>query len=427
MDAIFALASARGKAGVSVVRVSGQGLQQSLSGLVTSWPAPRQAALRKLWLDSELLDQALVVCFPYGGSFTGEEVIEIHVHGSVAIVSRLLEWLGKQDGLRLAEAGEFTRRALMNGCIDLTQVEGLADLIDAETEAQRKQAMRVFSGDLAAKCDQWKGHLLKAVACLAAAIDFAEEDLPETLIASADLHVCTVLSELRKEVDGFRVSERIRDGFEVAILGLPNVGKSTLLNRIAGRDVALTSAQAGTTRDIVEVRMDLAGIPVTFLDTAGLRETSDQIESMGVERAILRAQAADLRVFLISEGVEEIGLVPFEGDLVYYAKDDSGDRPLGVSGVTGAGVARLLADVELRLEKENASAALITRQRHRAAVGEAIESLEAFRRYSQASTVRIEILSMYLEEALESLSFLMGKFDIEDVLGEIFSSFCIGK
>jgi len=427
MDIIFAQASARGKAGVSIVRVSGDGLREGLAELVTSWPEPRQAGLRTLRIGDEVLDHALVIWFPAGSSFTGEEVVEFHLHGSMAIIAGLLDHLGSLEGFRLAEPGEFTRRALLNGRLDLTRVEGLADLIDAETEAQRRQAMRVFSGALAEKCEIWRGHLLKASAYLAATIDFAEEDLPDVLVSAADEHVRLVLEDLKREMEGFRTSERIRDGFEVAILGRPNVGKSTLLNRIAGREAALTSSIAGTTRDIIEVRMDLGGLPVTFLDTAGLRDSQDPIELMGINRAMKRAVDANIRVFLIENRGEEFALEPLAGDIVLISKDDGAERVDGVSGKTGAGVANFLNQIEERLKHRSASASLITRQRHQKAVRNAIHALERFHEAHKSLVVGEELLSEYLREALDELGYLMGKFDIEEVLGELFSSFCIGK
>ncbi|MFT6075012.1 MAG: tRNA modification GTPase, partial [Yoonia sp.] len=247
----------------------------------------------------ELLDEALILCFDAGKSFTGEEVVELQLHGSPAVVSAVMRVLGSNSELRQAEAGEFTRRALENGRLDLAEVEGLADLIDAETESQRKQAVRVFSGALGALADGWRTKLIRAAALLEATIDFADEEVPFDVTPEVRELLDSVASEMQREADGVRAAERVRDGFEVAIIGAPNVGKSTLLNMLAGRDVAITSEIAGTTRDVIEVRMDLNGLPVTLLDTAGLRETDDIVEGLGVARAQERAERADLRIHLI--------------------------------------------------------------------------------------------------------------------------------
>ena len=286
MDTIFALSSAQGKAGVAVLRVSGPRAFDVCLALCGSLPELRCASVRTLRdANGERLDQALVLRFAAGSSFTGEDSVEFQTHGSVAVTSAVMAELSRFNDLRIAEPGEFTRRALDNGSLDAAQVEGLADLIDAETEAQRKQALRVLSGDLGNKAEKWRRDLIRSVALLEATIDFADEEVPVDVSAEVSTLVNGVRQQLQTEVAGIAVAERIRSGFEVAIVGAPNVGKSTLLNALAGRDAAITSELAGTTRDVIEVRMDLKGLPVTVLDTAGLRETDDQIEAMGVVRA----------------------------------------------------------------------------------------------------------------------------------------------
>ena len=298
MSTIFAQASAAGKAGVAVVRISGPQAFSAASQLCGSLPAPRQAGLRRLRSAAgEVLDEALVLCFSEKASFTGEETVELQTHGSVAVVNALLAELGTVDGLRLAEPGEFTRRALANGRLDLAQVEGLADLIASETEAQRQQALRLFSGGLGDLAAHWRERLIRASALLTVTIDFADEEVPVDVSPEVLELIAEVQTAMQAQVDGFGAAERIRTGYEVAIVGPPNVGKSTLLNALAGRDAAITSEVAGTTRDVIEVRMELAGLPVTLLDTAGLRETDDTVEKIGVARALERAKAADLRVF----------------------------------------------------------------------------------------------------------------------------------
>ncbi|HGG65032.1 MAG TPA: tRNA uridine-5-carboxymethylaminomethyl(34) synthesis GTPase MnmE, partial [Rhodobacteraceae bacterium] len=287
MSTIYALATALGKSGVAVIRLSGPRALDAAKTLAGTLPEPRVAGLRALRdSDGVLLDQALVLTFMAGHSFTGEDVAELHLHGGPATIKAVLQTLGDLDGLRMAEPGEFTRRALENGCLDLAQIEGLSDLLDAETEAQRKQALRVFSGALGDKAESWRSQLIRAAALLEATIDFADEDVPVDVTPEVSDLLNSVMAALKTEATGVQISERIRDGFEVAIVGAPNVGKSSLLNRLAGRDAAITSEIAGTTRDVIEVRMDLNGLPVTILDTAGLRETDDTVEGIGIERAL---------------------------------------------------------------------------------------------------------------------------------------------
>ncbi len=348
MSTIFAQASAAGKAGVAVVRISGPQAFSAASQLCGSLPAPRQAGLRRLRSAAgEVLDEALVLCFSEKASFTGEETVELQTHGSVAVVNALLAELGRIDGLRLAEPGEFTRRALANGRLDLAQVEGLADLIASETEAQRQQALRLFSGGLGDLAAHWRERLIRASALLTVTIDFADEEVPVDVSPEVLELIAEVQTAMQAQVDGFGAAERIRTGYEVAIVGPPNVGKSTLLNALAGRDAAITSEVAGTTRDVIEVRMELAGLPVTLLDTAGLRETDDTVEKIGVARALERAKAADLRVFLI-ESDSKPEFDPAPDDIVLTSKADlSGEKFGAVSGKTGAGVAGSLSKLVL--------------------------------------------------------------------------------
>jgi tRNA modification GTPase len=431
MDTIFAPATARGRAGLAVVRMSGPAAWDALAALGVRLPPPRQAALRRIYdRGGELLDEALVLLFEEGASFTGERVAELHLHGSPATVAAVLRVLAGLPGLRPAEPGEFTRRALENGRLDLAQVEGLADLIDAETEAQRRQALRVFEGALGRKAEAWRARLIRAAALLEATIDFADEDVPADVTPEVLSLIDGLIPELRAEVEGAVAAERIRDGHEVAIVGAPNAGKSTLLNALAGREAAITSAVAGTTRDVIEVRMDLAGLPVTFLDTAGLRETEDAVETIGVARARARAEAADLRVFLLGGEGEVKGLEPRPGDIVVQGKADLGGGAgghLAVSGRTGAGLGELIARIVAELEPRAARAATATRERHRAAIARALSALEAARQEVAHGAGRAEIAAEELRSAIRALDSLTGRIDVEHLLDEIFASFCIGK
>ncbi|MGR3712826.1 MAG: tRNA uridine-5-carboxymethylaminomethyl(34) synthesis GTPase MnmE [Shimia sp.] len=427
-DTIFALATAPGKAGVAVVRVSGSRAADTGRALFGELPEPRFATLKVLKdRDGRRLDQALVLYFPDKNSFTGEEVLELHLHGSTAVVNAVLRELSEMDGLRMAEAGEFTRRALENGCLDLAQVEGLADLIDAETEAQRRQALRVLSGDLGTLAGKWRTDLIRAAALIEATIDFADEDVPVDVTPEVTGLLSGVRGELDVEIAGVDTAERIRSGFEVAILGAPNVGKSTLLNALAGREAAITSEYAGTTRDVIEVRMELNGLPVTLLDTAGLRETDDHVEGIGIERARQRAEAADLRVFLIDGDVLP-DIAPLETDVVRAAKADTLAVPQNaISGKTGLGVAELITEITEKLSGQAGRSGVATRERHRIAMKRASESLNAARSVLELGPDHYDIGAEELRTAIRALDSIVGQVDVENLLDEIFSSFCIGK
>jgi tRNA modification GTPase len=429
MDTIFALASGRGKAGVAVIRLSGPLAHAAVERLAGSLPEPRRASVRRLTgSDSTHLDEALVLAFPEGASFTGEAVAELHLHGSPAVVAAVLRELGAIPGLRLAEPGEFTRRALENDRLDLAQVEGLADLIEAETEAQRRQALRVLSGDLGRRAETWRTALIRAAALLEATIDFADEEVPTDVTPEVTALLDATLADLRREAEGVTVAERIRDGFEVAIVGRPNAGKSTLLNALAGREAAITSEVAGTTRDVIEVRMDLRGLPVTILDTAGLRDTADTVESIGVARAIERAKAADLRVFLLEDEGETLPLAPLPGDITALGKADIRTGPtFAVSGKTGAGITRLIDRITDTLATRAQGAGIAIRERHRTAIQRAIRALESARGEVQHGPDRTELAAEDLRTAVRALDSLVGRVDVEDILDEIFASFCLGK
>lgn len=428
MDTIYALATARGRSGLAVVRISGPAAFAAGLALCGALPAARVAGLRRLTWGGELLDEALVLSFAEGASFTGEAVVELHCHGGPAVVGAVLRALSEQPGLRLAEPGEFTRRALENGVLDLAQVEGLADLIDAETEAQRRQAVRVLSGSVGRRVEGWRRDLIRAGALLEATIDFADEDVPVDVSPEVLALIDGLMDDLGREAAGVAAAERIRDGFEVAIVGAPNAGKSTLLNQLAGREAAITSEIAGTTRDVIEVRMEIAGLPVTFLDTAGLRETEDRLEQAGIDRALARAQAADLRLFLM-DGAAVPGLQPEGDDLVVLGKADtrSSVDGLAVSGKTGAGVPELMARIGGILRDRVGSAGALVRERHRVAVTTAIRSLAESRAEVVRHDSRVELAAEHLRQAVRALDALVGRVDVDELLGEIFASFCIGK
>jgi tRNA modification GTPase len=426
-DTIFALATARGKAGVAVIRISGPAALQAAAGLGVRGLQPRLASLRSLIWNGALVDQALVLYFPKGGSFTGEEVVEFQIHGSNAVASALLRFLGEIPGLRPAEAGEFTRRALENGQLDLTQVEGLADLIEAETEAQRKQAQRVLSGAIGQRAATWRVDLVRAAALIEATIDFADEDVPVDVTPEVSAIIDRLLGDFRRELAGVAVSERIRDGFEVAIIGAPNAGKSSLLNVLAGREAAITSSIAGTTRDVIEVRMDLAGLPVTLLDTAGLRETEDEIERIGVKRARERAEQADLRVILMDPSETSPPIAPMDEDILIWSKADTHPRPNAISSVTGQGIDDLVAALVQRLEAKAAGAGMLIRERQRRALFDAAASLESAKNWLYRGNAFAEFVAADLRATSHGLQAMVGQIGVETLLDEIFASFCIGK
>lgn len=426
MDTIFALASARGKAGVAVVRVSGPHAVEALSILVDSVPEPRVPSLRTLRSEHGVLDEALVLVFAEGQSFTGEETVELHLHGSTAIVSAVLRALGELPRLRGAEPGEFTRRALENDRLDIAQVEGLADLIESETEAQRRQALKVFSGAIGEKVERWRKDLIRAAALLEATIDFVDEDVPTNVFPEVEALLAGVSGELSAEIAGSVAAERIRDGFEVAIVGPPNAGKSTLLNALAGRQAAITSEIAGTTRDVIEVKMDLAGLPVTLLDTAGVRDTEDTVESLGVDLALSRAETADLRIILLASPEAEPIVEPLSDDIVVSGKLDT-TYGANFSALTGEGIERLIAKIVSRLEQKAMGAGIAIRERHRVAMQRAEGSLGIARVQISVAPELVELIAEELRSAIQALDALVGRVDVEDLLDEIFLSFCVGK
>lgn len=427
MDTIFALATAAGKAGVSVIRVSGPEALASCAQLGAIVKPHDRRLCSLTGLDGELIDQAFILSFAEGHSFTGEQVVELHTHGSTAIVTSVLSNLAAL-GLRPAEAGEFTRRALDKGILDLARVEGLADLIDAETESQRRQAVRVFKGELGNLVDGWRSKLIRAAALLEATIDFVDEDVPVDVYPEVRELIASVAIEVDREAAGVAITERIREGFEVAIVGPPNAGKSTLLNKLAGRDAAITSEIEGTTRDVIEVRMDLNGLPVTVLDTAGIRASDDVLEGIGIERGKQRAKDADIRIHLFSDTLQP--LVKSDDDIIVRSKSDlleTVDGVVNISSVTGDGITELTQLISARLSEKVAGAGVATRIRHRDALVRASASLAIVRENLIADDQPVDMIAEDLRAAIRSLDVLVGRIDVENVLGEIFASFCIGK
>ena len=426
MDTIFSLSSAYGKAGVAIIRVSGSKACDSCKRIAGFIPRVGRPILSDLNdKNGEKIDKGLVLYFPKGASFTGESTVEYHTHGSAAVIKKVLQELGLQADHREALPGEFTRRALENGNLDVSQIEGLSDLINAETEAQRKQAFRVFDGAIGKKVGEWRTSLIKAGSLLEAGIDFSEEEIPANIYLEVEVLLKGVVEDLEKEIEGSKFSERIRSGFEIAILGAPNVGKSTLINAIAGREAAITSEYAGTTRDVIEVRMDLNGLPVTFLDTAGIRDTYNKVELIGIERAMTRAQNADIRVLLAESSVDHIPISNKDIDIQLSSKADL--TGVGVSGKTGEGIPELLDLITKKIKKMNVSDGVSTHERHRLVMLEAAKAFKNCLSELSNKEFRLEIAADELRTGLLALESMIGSVDVEDFLDKIFADFCIGK
>jgi tRNA modification GTPase len=435
-DSIVALASGHGRAGVAVIRLSGPQARPVLARLAGRVPEPRRATLVPLAdrPGGETIDEALVLFFPGPASFTGEDVAEFHVHGGRAVITAVLDALTRGAGVRLAEPGEFSRRAVENGRMDLTAAEGVADLVAAETAAQRRQALRQTGGVLEKAAEAWRARLLRAMALLEAEIDFPDEGDVPALLAAVRAETRVIAEEIDAALAAAVHGERLREGAVVVIAGPPNAGKSTLMNALARREVAIVSEHAGTTRDLLEVQLDLAGLPVRLVDTAGLRDSADPVEQAGVERARQAAARADLILWLEAP---DAGLEPPRGLTApvvrVAAKADLGRMPqdsadLAVSARSGEGMADLIERLRAAAETalEGAETALVTRLRHRREI-EAVRDALARQDGLPAELVAPELLAEDLRLALRAVGRLTGRVDIDEVYDLIFREFCIGK
>lgn len=415
---------------MAVVRVSGPDARHVLQALAGAPPPPRMASLR--WLrdprDGRAIDQGLALWFPGPGSFTGEDVAEFQIHGGPATVAALVEAISRQEGCRAAEPGEFTRRAFLNGKLDLTEVEALADLIAAETEAQRLLALRGVAGEARRLYEGWRARLVAIMAQVEATIDFADEDIPDDLIQKALAQACALAQEMRDHLADGGVGERLRDGFTVAIIGAPNAGKSSLLNRLAAREAAIVTSQAGTTRDPIEVHLNLGGYPLTLIDTAGLRTSDDPIEQEGVRRARDRAASVDLKLLLLDgEPPPEVRAEMSGAFLLVANKIDQAAPPAGVMGVsakTGEGLPELVQALTHRASERLAVGASlpVLRARHREAIAGAVVALQR----AEVATSP-DLFAEDLRLAARAIGSVTGRVDVDDWLDLIFREFCIGK
>jgi tRNA modification GTPase len=437
---IFALSSGRPPSAIGVVRVSGPRAGAALSSLAGKLPAPR-VATRVLLRDvnRQPIDDAVVLWFPGPASATGEDVAEFHVHGGRAVLTALFGALSAFENLRAAEPGEFTRRAFENGKIDLTEAEGLDDLIHADTDRQRRQALRQLKGLLGDKARDWRAQIIEASALIEVGIDFSDEgDVPAELMVPALAKIETLLGEIEAVLAAQGRGERLREGLVVAIAGPPNVGKSTLMNALARREVAIVSPQAGTTRDVIEVQLDLDGYPVTVIDTAGIRETDDPVEQEGVRRARARAAEADLVLWLVDgqhgkfprhEGPTSSWTVRNKIDLGAGSAglgQGQGGTDFEISARRGDGIGELVAALVSFAQNYFGSreGGLIARERQRKLVEQAAASLQ---RSIAVISEGEELAAEELRVAAHALGRLLGRVDVEDVLDAIFRDFCIGK
>jgi tRNA modification GTPase len=434
-DTIFALSSGGLPAGVGVVRISGPEALVATKLLAGSLPEPRQAALKTIRTRNDfVIDQGLVLIFPGPASFTGEDCAEIHVHGGKAVVAVLLEELAGFKGCRLAEHGEFSRRALENGKMDLVEVEGLADLIAAETEMQRRLAVEHTAGGLSKLYEGWADRLTRARALIEAELDFADEDdVPGSVSDLVWADMARLQSELSAHLAGADFGEIVRDGLKVVIAGAPNAGKSSLMNALAHREVAIVTDIAGTTRDVLHIDLNVEGYAVRLYDTAGLRETEEVIESEGIKRALKTAAEADIILSLAEIGAAAQTDFPGFNGKVFRVGTKSDIRPvdgsgydLCISSATGAGLAelhRLLVD-DLQSRSAALSLALPSRLRHRTLLA---DSLETLTQAVNSASAGLDIRAEFLRQAAHSLGRITGRVDVEDLLDVIFSEFCIGK
>lgn len=439
---IYALSTGPAPTGVAIIRVSGPRVEEIITSLCGWVPQPRVATLRALKDPSNnaLIDEALVLYFKGPASFTGEDVVEFHLHGGRAVIATMLEVLSHFSDCQMAERGEFSRRGFFNGKLDLIEIEGLGDLIAAETEAQRRQALSQMQGQSSVFYEQLRERLIHAIAMVDSALDFSDEaDVPEEIAGAAVPLVVAILSDIDTHLDDGNRGEILRDGFHVVLAGMPNAGKSRLLNALASRDVAIVSEEAGTTRDTIEVRLDIEGLPVKVTDTAGLRETDSRVEQEGIRRSFAQLEMSELAIWIV-DGTEPHFVPPEvikrsggkvislwnKADLVPLSEAHKSDIDFEISADQGQGLDLVIAEIGRRARDQvgQGEGAVVTRARHRALLEEARTELEAFLDGDLEDT---ELRAEDLRRAAFAIGRLTGKVDVEDVLDKIFLEFCIGK
>ena len=442
---IYALSSGPGLSGLAVIRISGDKCIKILKEIAKiSYPIPRTATLTKFYKQesNEVIDEGIIIWFPSPKSYTGEDVLEFHVHGSRAVINSILETLSKINGCRIAEPGEFTKIALENGKIDLLRAESIGDLIAAETEIQRRQAIDIMSGNHGKKYANWREKLIKILSNIEAKIDFPEEDLPKNILEDIKKNSSNVKNEMIKTLDDQRVGERIREGFKIAILGPANAGKSSLLNYLSRREVAIVSEVAGTTRDVIETHLNIDGYPVIMSDTAGIRDAKDEIEKKGIKLALKKAEDADLNIVVIEPkngyftGVLR-GLVNSDKTILVVNKSDLGTdkienelerfNPIYISIKKETNLNNLILNIRDKLKNKFISTedTIITRERHRQHLIQCVEHLENFE--NKNNTGDFDKAAEDLRLATRQLGMIVGKVDVEEILGAIFNDFCLGK
>ena len=441
---IFALSSGPGVAGVAIIRVSGKYTSEVIKLLTgKDLPQPRVASLRKInnINNSGLIDEGIVLWFPGPESYTGEDMAEFHVHGSRAVINAIHNSISKIKNCRLAEPGEFTRRAFQNGKVNLLKAESIADLVAAETEIQRKQAIKIMNGKTSNKFNSWRSKLIKILSHIEAKIDFPDEDLPKDILKEVNNTSDEVLNEIKKSLDDQKVGEIIREGFKIAIVGPTNVGKSSLLNYLSKRDVAIVSEIAGTTRDVIETHLNLDGYPVIISDTAGIRESKDEIEKKGIKLALKRAEEADLRLVVIEP--KNLNFTGFlkdlfdENSILIINKSDLLKKKLDpqikklnhilISIKKKSNLDILISKIKKQLQNKfiNYDDILISRERHRQHLEQCAEHLEIFSKKTEEK--EFDMAAEDLRLAVRHLGMIVGKVDVEEILGSIFNDFCIGK
>ena len=441
---IYALSTGPGISGIAVIRVSGKNTAEVAKKLTgAELPRPRVATLRKFNKNGgkELIDEGIIIWFPAPNSYTGEDLAEFHVHGSRAVINAMHSAISKIKNCRLAEPGEFTKRAFQNGRINLLKAESIADLISSETEIQRKQALKIMSGKSADKFNSWREKLLKILSHVEAKIDFPDEDLPKKIITEVQKTSNSVLIEIKKTLDDQNVGERIREGFKIAIIGPPNSGKSSLLNYLSKRDVAIVSEIAGTTRDVIETHLNLDGYPVIVSDTAGIRSSKNEIEKKGIKIALNRAEDADLKLVIVSAKNVDITavlkdlltknaiLVVNKLDLIKGKLNSKFKKyeHISISINKGLNLNKLISKIKSKLKNKFTTSEdiLITRERHRQNLVNCVQHLEKFKKKNSAQD--FDKAAEDLRLATRYLGMIVGKIDVEELLGSIFNDFCIGK